>query len=82
MCGCRLEDHDELQGMECLEQFNGQLARAVTTLKELGKWDGLVNSGGSSSHTLVLPSSAHDKQVRLQLMQMVLARCKTRNLVR
>ena len=59
----RLEDHEELQGMECLEQFDQRLANAVKTLKELGKWDELVNSGGSSAHALALSSCEFDKEV-------------------
>ncbi len=60
---CRLEDHEELQGMECLEHFDQRLASAVKTVKELGKWDDLINSGGSSAHTLALSSCEFDQQV-------------------
>lgn len=49
--------------MECLEHFDQRLATAVKTLQELGKWDTLVQSGGSSSHTLAMSSSGPDKQV-------------------
>ncbi len=49
--------------MECLEHFDQRLASAVKALKDLGKWDELVQSGGSSSHTLALRSSGPDKQV-------------------
>ena len=49
--------------MQCLEHFDQRLASAVKLLKELGKWDELVQSGGSSSRTLALSSSGPDKEV-------------------
>ncbi len=61
---CRLEDHDELEGMECLQQFDARLAHAVQAAQRLGKWADLVASGGSSPHTLELSSSAYDPEVR------------------
>jgi hypothetical protein len=60
---CRLEEHDELQGMECLQRFDTRLAHAVQTAQQSGVWDRLVGGGGSSARTLALPTSGYDPEV-------------------
>jgi hypothetical protein len=52
VCLFRLEDHDELQGEECLQRFDRRLAAAVHALKEGGRWEALVQAGGSSERIL------------------------------
>ena len=59
---CRLEEHDEVQGMATLEQFDSRLAGAVKRLQELGKWETVVARGGSSPHGLSLTSSKFDAE--------------------
>lgn len=59
---CRLEEHDEVQGMAALEQFDSRLAGAVKRLQELGKWEIVVARGGSSPHGLSLTSSKFDAE--------------------
>jgi len=60
---CRLEEHDDVQGMQALEQFDCRLAGAVRKLQELGKWETVVARGGSSPHGLDLASSKFDAEV-------------------
>ena len=60
---CRLEEHDEVQGMAALEQFDSRLAGAVKRLQELGKWETVVARGGSFPHGLSLTSSKFDAEV-------------------
>ena len=59
---CRLEEHDEVQGMAALEQFDSRLAGAVKQLQDLGKWETVVARGGSSPHGLSLTSSKFDAE--------------------
>ena len=60
---CRLEEHDDVQGMQALEQFDSRLAGAVRKLQDLGKWEAVVARGGSSPHGLSLGTSKFDAEV-------------------
>lgn len=52
LCARRLEDHDELQGAECLSHFDKRLVAAIDKLKQMGRWEELVNDGGSPEAAL------------------------------
>ena len=59
----RLEEHDDVQGMQALEQFDSRLAGAVRRLQDLGRWEAVVARGGSSPHGLSLGTSKFDAEV-------------------
>ena len=65
-CARRLEDHDELQGGECLSRFDKRLVAAIEKLKQTGRWEELVNDGGSPEAALrVSPVAALSSEVVL-----------------
>ena len=59
----RLEEHEDVQGMPALERFDNRLAEAAKKLQALGKWEAVVQRGGSSEHGLSLGSSQFDAEV-------------------
>ncbi|CAK0743492.1 hypothetical protein CVIRNUC_001474 [Coccomyxa viridis] len=63
----RLEEHEEVQGMPALERFDARLADAAKKLQALGKWEAVVQRGGSSEHGLSLASSQFDAEVYEEL---------------
>ncbi len=71
----RLEEHEEVQGMPALERFDARLADAAKKLQALGKWEAVVQRGGSSEHGLSLASSQFDAEVRACLTSTV---CRVR----
>ena len=52
LCARRLEDHDELQGADCLSHFDKRIVAAIDKLKQMGRWEELVNDGGSPEAAL------------------------------
>ena len=73
-----MEDHDELQGNECLWRFDKRLVAAIDKLKERGRWEELVNDGGSPEAVLQLsPVAPLNPEVCLARHQP----CMNRNLV-
>ena len=59
----RLEEHEDVTGMQALEQFDSRLVGAVRKLQELGKWEAVVARGGSSPQGLSLGTSKYDAEV-------------------
>ena len=50
--------------MDALERFDARLAEAAKKLQALGKWEAVVQRGGSSEHGLSLALSQFDAEVR------------------